>query len=554
MKTLKSIGILTLILLCTYACKTDQPTINDSPEVVEVDSSWTRSITGMLAQRGLVKNSENAFQSYILFNPSASTSTYLMDKKGNIVHEWKSDLNSMQAYLKPNGNIVKMERDPDFPTFAAGGQSGRIREYTWDGEMVWDFRYVNEKYLNHHDIALMPNGNILAISYDAKTQEECLAAGRDPEHVNSAGLWPDKIIEIRPSGPKSGEIVWEWRMWDHLIQDKFPDKSNYGNLAENPRKINFNVFEPHGGPPMTQEQVDGMIKQGMMTSNATVENQGSDITHCNGIYYNESLDQIAVSVPGYSEIFIIDHSTTIAEAASDKGGKYGHGGDLLFRWGNPQNYGMGSPEDRILYFQHDIRWISDGLNGAGNLMVFNNDIPGPKAKFPNAFAALMTLMQSDPNPDPQISVGDMSNYSAVLEFSPQTTAKGVYALDEGQPFKADIKWKYTAPNKYSFYSPFVSGAHRIPNGNTMILSGAQGRFFEVDPAGNIVWEYWQPYFDDYKLPDGTASQPTGPFIFGQFRIQSIPKDFTGLNGKELKPINPQPEPFKLPPPPPPTEM
>ena len=84
----------------------------------------------------------------------------------------------------------------------------------------------------------------------------------------------------------------------------------------------------------------------------------------------------------------------------------------------------------------------------------------------------------------------------------------------------------------------------------MILGGAKGRFFEVDQKGNIVWEYWQPYFHDYKLPDGTASQPVGPFIFGQFRIQTIESDYAGLQGKDLSPIDPQPEPFKLPPPPP----
>ncbi len=550
MKTFQSIGLLTLLLLFTYSCKTDQPTENNSPEIVEVDSTWTRSITGMMAERGLIKNTEKALEGYILFNPSASTKTYLMDKEGNIVHEWESDLNSMQAYLKPNGNIVKLERDPDFPTFAAGGQSGRIREYTWDGDLIWDFEYADEKNLTHHDIAVMANGNVLAISYEAKTKEECIAAGRDPGHVNSAGLWPDKIIEIKPTLPEGGEIVWEWNMWDHLIQDKFPDKANYGKVADNPRKININVFDPHGGPPMTQEQVDQMIQQGVMTSNATAENQASDITHTNAIYYNESLDQIALSVPGYSEIFIIDHSTTTAEAASDKGGKYGHGGGLLFRWGNPQNYGMGGPEDRVLHFQHDVRWIPEGLKGAGNLMVFNNDIPGPKAKFPNAFAAIGALMQADPNPDPQISVGDLSNYSSVIEFSPTRDSEGNYTLEEGK-FSADIAWEYTAPNKYSFYSAFVSGAHRLENGNTMILSGAKGRMFEVDAGGNIVWEYWQPYFHDYKLPDGTVAQPVGPFIFGQFRVKSIDKDFAGLQGKDLSPMDPQPEPFKLPPPPPP---
>ena len=82
--------------------------------------------------------------------------------------------------------------------------------------------------LIHHDIELMPNGNVLAISYEAKSQEEAIAAGRDPEHVTKAGLWPDKIIEIKPSGKTGGEIVWEWHMWDHLVQDHDPTKNNYG--------------------------------------------------------------------------------------------------------------------------------------------------------------------------------------------------------------------------------------------------------------------------------------------------------------------------------------
>lgn len=58
----------------------------------------------------------------------------------------------------------------------------------------------------------------------------------------------------------------------------------------------------------------------------------------NGIDYNPVLDQIALSTHNLNEWYIIDHSTTTAEAATSSGGNSGKGGDLLYRWGNPAAY------------------------------------------------------------------------------------------------------------------------------------------------------------------------------------------------------------------------
>ena len=525
------------------ASKRDAETSN-LPSVIEEEvKNWTdedtRSVTGYYSKRGLIASSSSASEGLILFSPSASTSTYLMNKKGEIVHIWKGTFNSMQSYLKENGNLVRLERDPDFPTFAAGGQAGRIREYNWAGDMVWDFRYVDEKYLNHHDIEIMPNGNILAIAYEVKTKEEAVAAGRNPEHTAPAGIWPDRIIEIKPTPPSGGEIVWEWKMWDHLVQDTDSKKPNFGKINEHPRRININVHEDHGPPP-PNERIQEMIKAGVVTSNATSENWNSDISHVNAVDYNELLDQIAISSPGYSEIYIIDHSTTTEEAKESDGGRWGHGGDLLYRWGNPKNYGRGSEEDQVLFGQHDIRWIPKGSPGAGNLMVFNNDIQNKENEIPSLFA----IFGKTKNPDPMVRIGDISNYSAVLEFAPPIDEKGNYLLSENIAFGPDSAlWTYTAPDKYSMYSPFVSGAERLKNGNTLILSGAKGRMLEVNAQKQLVWDYWAPYFENYKLPDGTASQPVGPFIFGQFRVIQYDMDFQAFNGRDLQPINPQPKPF-----------
>jgi hypothetical protein len=92
----------------------------------------------------------------------------------------------------------------------------------------------------------------------------------------------------------------------------------------------------------------------------------------------------------------------------------------------------------------------------------------------------------------------------------------------------------------------------MKNGNTFVTEGATGRFIEVTPDGETVWEYMNPYNDNYRLPDGTVAQPTGPFLYAQFRGTHFDLDFPAFNGKDLKPVEPQPEPFvfKMPPPPP----
>lgn len=511
-------------------------------EVRQWNPEDVRSMSGALAERGLIYDSEEDTEGYVLYEPPTGTFTFLVDKQGEVVHTWESELNSMNSYLQPNGHLIRMEREENFTTFAAGGQSGRIREYDWDGNLVWDFEYFSETYLTHHDMEIMPNGHILAISYDALSKEEAIEAGMDPEHVPNAGIWLDKIIEIEPTRPKGGKIVWEWRMRDHLVQELYPDKKNYGKVAEHPRKLNINTHSAEAGSPMSAERIEEMKKMGFLTSNATVDNQGSDVTHTNAVSYNPELDQIVISVPGYGEILVIDHSTTTKEAKGSSGGRWGHGGELLYRWGNPANYGKGSKEDQKLFGQHDSKWIPKGYPGEGNLMVYNNDIPHPDNKLPNMWASLAGNM----TPAMDVAIGDVGNYSAVFQWAIPSDDNGNYELGEGGTFGPnEPDWTYKAPDLYSMYSAFISGAHRLKNGHTFITQGMQGRLIEVDENGKKVWEYWTPYKFDYTLPDGSPAQPTGPFIFGLFRATLYPKEHPAFAGKTLNPVIPQPEPFVL---------
>jgi hypothetical protein len=264
-------------------------------------------------------------------------------------------------------------------------------------------------------------------------------------------------------------------------------------------------------------------KKGWAWRNETPENGGSEIYHFNAIKYNPDLDQIVFSSPNLSEIFIIDHSTTTKEAAGHKGGRWGRGGDFLYRWGNPKNYGRGDSATRTLFAQHDIRWIEKGMPGAGNLTVFNNNVRN----------------------------ANRMSYSAIYEFAPPLDSKGNYVIEEGKPFgPAKPLWTYIAPDTLSFWSSFISGAHRMKNGNTFINEGAKGRFFEVTREGKIVWEYLNPYRGEVRKPNGDPIPPE-PETYMAFRSTFIPAHHPGVTNRKLEPLNPQPKTFVIPPMPPP---
>ncbi len=482
-----------------------------------------RNMFGQGIPRGVTINSEGLTQGYIMFAVPNSASIYLINRKGQVVHEWKGNYGgpNASAYLQNDGSLIQNALDPDFPVFTGGGEAGRIQKITWDNKIVWDFEYANEEAHTHHDFTVMPNGNILAIAWEAKSAAEVLAAGRKPKLTPKAGLWPDKIVEIKPQGERGGKIVWEWHIWDHLIQDYNSKKANYGKPAEHPELLDFNVGDTV--PPLiTQDSMDILRAQGRMPwRNQTPENRGSDVYHVNAIKYNAELDQIAFSSPDLNEIFIIDHSTTTKEAAGHKGGRWGKGGDFLYRWGNPENYRRGDSTNRKLFHQHDIRWIEKGKPGAGNLTLFNNDIHNR----------------------------DSMNYSAVYEISPPRDQKGNYLIEKGKPFGPEKPvWTYIAPDSVSFWSSFISGAHRMNNGNTFINEGARGRFFEVTKEGKIVWEYLNPYRGEVRKPNGDPI-PAMPLTFIQFRGTFIEADHPALANKKLEPINPQPKVFVMPSPP-----
>jgi uncharacterized repeat protein (TIGR01451 family) len=430
---------------------------------------------GIVEPRGLRLKCADASPGYTLFTPMSSTMTYLINPDGQVVRTWRSAyLPSAWVYLLDNGHVLRGASDRGTAPFSGGGQGGRFQEFDFDGNLVWDFRY-NETRLPHHDVAILPNGNVLAIAWESKTAADARRVGRRPAAVSPGGIWPDMLIEFAPQRPDSATIVWEWHIWDHLIQNLDPTLENYSEPSAHPERIDINADD--GGPAFSR-----------------------DVFHTNAVVYNAELDQILVSVPTFNEVWVIDHSTSTFEAAGHTGGRYGKGGDLLYRWGNPRTYGRGTAADQLLGFQHDARWIPPGRPGAGHMTVFSNRSPAPTG------AA-----------------------TKVFEFVPPVDAAGNYAGGDSAAFGPSAPlWTYSNP---SVQTTNLSGAERLENGNTLISSGPQGRVLEVTPAGNIVWEYWSPYAG----PTGGSGN-----VFSLFRATKIRPDHPGLAGRDLRPMDPQP--------------
>ncbi len=526
---MKKLPILLTLLLCWCLSSYSQTTATNQDSTgkkINKDSTdkkppavKSRDMFGLYLTRGLKMNGDGLADGYIMFAVPNSPYVYLINRRGDVVHQWRGNYGVLNAYLQDDGSIIENAEDPDFPVFEGGGQCGRIEKISWDGDMLWDFEYATEQYLNHHDFAVMPNGHILTIAWEAKTPDEVIAAGRKPKLTPGAGLWPDKIVEIDPTDKTHGKVVWEWHSFDHLIQDFDSKKANYGNVADHPELINFNAGDDSlPKPDISKDSFYILKRQGKMGRNSRFDNAGCDVFHFNAIKYNADLDQIVFSSPELSEIFIIDHSTTTQEAAGHKGGRYGKGGDILYRWGNPENYHRGDSTDRQLIFQHDVRWIEKGKPGEGHLTIFDNNS----------------------------SKKDSIDFSRVYEIVQPVDSKGTYVLEKGKAYGPDKPiWIYKAPDSLSFWSSFVSGAHRMYNGNTFINEGAKGHFFEVTKEGKTVWEYFNPYHGNINM-SGDLTPPGGP-VYLTFRATFIPADHPALAGKKLEPLNPQPAVFNMPP-------
>ena len=467
---LRAIMLSVMMLLCLtilpQGSSSEAENTNQIPNChADRNGSWTM---------GLISCTNSTSPGYTLFSPMPSTSSYLIDQHGREIHSWESPGGhrpGLASYLLEDGDLLRSANiaQQAVGDFSGGGTAGKIERIGWDGTAEWSWEYSSMDYITHHDIEPMPNGNILAIAWEDKSEAEALQAGRNPAIASdapggNANVWPDHIIEIEPLANNQANIVWEWHAWDHLIQDYDASKDNYGVVSEHPELLDINFV------------------------GATGNQAGrADWMHCNGIDYNAALDQIALSCKNTNEFYIIDHSTTTAEAAGHTGGNSGKGGDFLYRWGNPQAYDGGLSSDQQLFGQHDVQWIEEGREGSGDFLVFNN------------------------------GNGRSPSYSSVDVIQ-------VAYVEGNYPLQSNGTWGPNAPSwswglDQDIYAQSISGAERLPNGNTLVTFGTQGTLIEVDLEGEIVWKYISPVTNQGilsqgdEIPAGNNAGSTANVIF-----------------------------------------
>jgi hypothetical protein len=386
-----------------------------------------------------------AYNCYVLFS-APDQKTYLIDMDGHVVHRWERDGFPAKMLDPALTGGVKGEVGLQLSTVPAGSKAGGIglvpghagifRDLTfgymdWAGKTVWQWgtQAPGGAALQHHDWQLLPNGDTMLLVNKV---------GR-LKGFGSRLMLDDVIYEVT----RAGRIVWTWRASEHLHEFGFTAAElKLLRRTAKPDYLHFNDMEVLG-PNHWAASGDGRFAPG----------------------------NILISSRNANFIGSISRKT----------------GQIVWRAG--PNFASGDRAEEIpqtrhkvpykldrFSGQHDAHMIPEGLPGAGNILIFDNEGEGG---YPSAAMPLIAG-------------------SRVLEFNPVTR---------------EVVWQYTG-SKATFFSPFISSVQRLPNGNTLIDEGIWGRFFQVTPKGKIVWEYMSPFV-------GTGSGAGFP-VRWVYRIQAVP--------------------------------
>jgi Arylsulfotransferase (ASST) len=347
------------------------------------------------------------------YNFYASGKTcYLKDMNGKTIHIWTSEYNVMShAYLLRDSSVLFPCQDNSntgngsFPSSIVL-TGGRFQIIKWDGTIAWDYPYHSSTFIPHHDCTFY---------YTTNDLKELPTIFTIAATVESDGTIAEKVAEIKPTGPTTADIVWEWKASDHTGAGK-PEL--------------LDIKKGYDGTGGSQEWL-----------------------HANHVRYNQKLDQLILNLKFFSEFIIVDHSTTTEQASGHTGGRYGKGGDVLYRWGNPSNYGATGTN----YFkgQHAASWVTDYF-------------PGTRKKLPGAGNVLV------------ISNETKMGYEIVL---PSTN--GTYNVTSGQAYGPSSPFKSISITGMTGNEGSIT---RLPNGNTLVCKGmSSNAAVEFDSAGTSVW-------------------------------------------------------------------
>jgi hypothetical protein len=407
-------------------------------------------------------NPAKAYNVFILFS-GTDEKTHLVDMNGNEVRRWdyKGIPSGMldPALTGERGHVMVQLAKSDIEK--GDPSSKTIGVVDWNGKIVWQWgeHAPGGEALQHHDWSRLPNGNTLVLSI----LNHAIPGFTLPQ------LLDDVIYEVTPSG----DIVWQWIAADHLDEFGFGAEAlALVRQSKNPDYLHLNSMKPLGP--------NHWFREGDRRFNP---------------------DNIIFSSRKANFTAIIAKQT----------------GQIVWRLGPIYAASPAGPRplpaaiDQISG-QHDPQIIPEGLPGAGNLLVFDNQ---GEAGYP---AAALKVFEG----------------SRVLEID---------------PVKQEIVWQYTGSDSdqppWSFHSTFISNARRLPNGNTFVDEGMNGRFFQISPAGEIVWEYISPYFGRSEFGPAGSKMVSTNYVY---RAQPVPYDWVPADAphSERAVIPPDPATFRVP--------
>ena len=386
---------------------------------------------------------EKCFNGVTLF-PAKGYGAVLVNMNGKAVHLWK-DLQGMPNKLLPGGIVMGSSgvRDKQF----SHQDQLDLLQVSWDGEIQWSFaqhEYVEDDGYEprwiarqHHDYQRTGNPvgyYVPGMECQTNAGNTLILAHRNAKKLRISGyeLLDDCIYEVDWQGNK----VWEWSALDHF------NELGLSEIEKNALCRNPNLRDCGKGDwaHINCMSVIGPNKW---------YDAGDERFHP---------DNIMMDSRDLNIIFIISKET----------------GKIVWQLGSDYSATRELRNIGQIIGQHHAHIIPKGLPGEGNLLVFDNGgfagygLPSPTSK-----EGLKAYRR---------------DFSRVLEINPTTL---------------EIVWQYTPAQAglarpfqaHYFYSPLVSSAQRLPNGNTFITEGCSGRLIEVTEDGEIVWEYINPYRD-----------------------------------------------------------
>ncbi|MCB2358568.1 aryl-sulfate sulfotransferase [Clostridium estertheticum] len=396
-----------------------------------------------------IYNPEKSWSGYTIFQ-APGVGALLIDMSGREVQLWKG-LQGFPNKLLPGGYVIGStgERNPQY------GMQDMIDlvQVDWEGNIVWSFNkheFIDDPgekpewmARQHHDY--QREGN--PVGYYAPGLEPKVDKGNtfilthenvENPKISEKLLLDDKIIEVN----WEGEIVWEWRANEHFDELGF-DEAAKDVLYRDPN------MRPAGGGMGDWLHINSMS---LLGPNKWYDAGDERFNPENIIWDSREANILA----------IVDKKTS----------------EIVWKVGPLYNTSEALVKLGWIIGQHHVHLIAKGLPGEGNILIFDN---GGWAGY------------GSPNPgSPTGRQNVLRDYSRVLEIDPITLK---------------IIWQYTPKeagfieplDSSRFYSPFISSAQRLPNGNTLITEGSDGRIFEVTEEHEIVWEYISPYVGNKGL-------------------------------------------------------